>query len=591
MKTAVMYCTCCGTLCSALAPEALEKTLMERMSARPALRNREPWSVAFLTGERLCDKEGADKALDAAREAGADGIVLAACSLSARGREAAKLLGAELPVSHTDVREGCAWIHGNLPHAAVGKAADLICMGMASLAARRVPDRTPPPAHAEHRKNALVIGAGPAGLACAAALGRMGVPTTLAERRNTVGGMLTQLDTLFPYLTSGPELLDALQGDLDADAVTLALETTVTGIVPVDGGYTVSLRGKGGETNMDAGAVIVAAGAVPFLPRGLFHHGGLDGVSSQMELEIRLAKVEKGEAGRETLPRTAVFLQCVGARNDDAPYCSAVCCPTALKNALRLRALVPGGSVTIVHRNMVTPGIHLEALYRRATAAGVLLRSFGPERAPEPLGNGSLTGLRFRDALRETDVEIPADMLVCSTPLRPSPGSGNIIKSLGLRADTMGFASGREPILPLAPHLPGVYVCGSARWPATIEQSLEQGRAAAARAAAYVGQQSTDADAARAWTVRELLSLGPDRDASARVHAQACSRCGRCVAACPYGACTLPEDGDAMRVMAGRCGRCGSCAAVCPSGAAALPGESMAGLRAAIHEAMGGKPV
>lgn len=612
MKKAVLLCTCCGTLCAALPPKALRDTLAKRtlfempVAVAPGNQGRkrrdgvfaEPESAAglFIECPRLCREAEAETALKAARDAGAEAVVAAACSLSARGREGYAHLAGSIPVEWADVRENCAWVHAASPAETLNKAADIICMGLAALEQRSAAARsrtgmqtgdTQPP------DPVLVVGGGPAGLACAATLGRMGVSTVLAERRAEVGGMLPQLGKLFPYLTSGNELLQELQHDLAGTGVTLATGVTVAALRPSGRGYTATLRGPDGERDMAVSAVVLATGAIPVSAKGHFRHGELKGVASQMELEPLLAKVERGKEDAAVLPKQAVFLQCVAARDDKTPYCSAVCCPTALKNALRLKALVPDGSVTVVHRSIVTPGIRLEELYRKATAAGVALRSFDPAFIPEPVGTNSLEGLTIRDALDGRVTTLPADSLLCSTPLKPAPGTAALARNLGLRLDDMGFACGREPILPLAPHVAGVYLCGSARWPATVEQSLEQGRAAAVKAAAFVRGSSAAMGGPREdlpWIMRELLGLSAENSLTAFVRAERCSRCGRCASACPYGALDLSEDG-AMRVTASRCGRCGSCAAVCPAGAATLPGETFGAMRARIREALGGEAI
>ena len=567
MKKAVLYCTCCGSLCPSLPPDALKSALEGRAAFTDA---------CFIESPRLCRQEEAAAALHSARQAGAEGIVAAACSQTARGDEAARHL-AGLPLEWLDIREGCAWIHSDHPQEALAKATDLICMGLAALDAHdanlgqlRETPATPEPEPA----SVLVVGAGPAGLAAAAVLGRMGIKTILAERRAAVGGLLPQLGVLFPHLSSGPELLQELNQDLKTGGIEPHLETTVSGLQALPRGYRATLRDKSKkEEEHTVSAVIFAVGAMPVLPRGYFRHGELAGVSSQMELEVALGKVERGENSPDTLPRRAVFVQCVAARDEANPYCSAVCCPTALKNALRLRALVPDGSVTIVHRNIVTPGIHMEALYRKATEAGVQLRNHDPSVPLEAVGEKNLEGLRLRDALDGQNVLLAADSLVCSTPLKPAPGAKDLAQGLGLRLDNMGFACGREPVLPLSPHLEGVYLCGSARWPATVDQSLQQGRAAAVKAAAY------------------LRALQPEQDQTAHaayVRQDACSRCGRCVAACPYQACSLPLDGT-MQVAASRCRQCGSCAAVCPTGAARLPEAIFSAACGRIKEVLGGE--
>ena len=604
MKQAVLYCTCCDTLNAALPSQALRDVLAARrlyevpIPVEPGGHPRkysgtavsEPAPPVFIECSRLCRKTEAKTALKAAVDAGAEAVVAAACSLSARGREGRAHLSGSIPVEWVDIRESCVRVHAASPLEILGKAADSICMGLAALKQRK-----PPPFEqaAEKRPLVLIAGGGPAGMACAAALGSMGVAAILAERRAELGGMLPQLGTLFPHLTSGSDLLRDLKQRVVNANITLKTGAAVTAVHASEQGFTATLRGPDGEREIAVSAVVLATGAIPVIPKGYFRYGELRGVTSQMEMEVLLAKAERGEESPDALPRQAVFLQCVAARDDDNPYCSAVCCPTALKNALRLKALVPDGSVTVVHRNIVTPGIYMEELYRKATAAGIALRSLDPAFAPEPAGADGLEGLRIRDALDGRETVLPADSLVCSTPLRPAPGTAALAQSLGLRRDSMGFICGREPLLPLAPHRAGIYLCGSVRWPATVEQSLEQGRAAAVKAAAFARGSAAAMHDRRedlSWTIRELLGFSAGGTPAAHVGEGACSRCGRCASSCPYGALHLPEKG-AMRVTAALCGQCGSCAAVCPSGAAAAPGDTVGAMRARIREALGGEAI
>jgi heterodisulfide reductase subunit A len=606
MKKTVLYCTCCDTLAASLPPDAfhaaLETRRVYRIPAPASTQQHLPADtgiVGFIPCSRLCRKDEADAALTQARTLGAEALVVAACSLSARGFEAARHLGDTLDLEWADIREGCAWLHTGKE--AVDKAVDLVFSGLAALEerARTAEPKAAPPVPPKQR--VLVIGGGAAGQACAASLAGMGVETVLAERRPTLGGMLGLLGPLFPYLTSGKELAASLTRAVEQSGALVRLETSVSAIAPVPGGYDVTLKNKACEERLTVGAVVLATGAIPVLPNGYYRYGELKDVTSQMEFEVLLGKVERDEESAAALPSRAVFLQCVAARDEKNPYCSAICCPTALKNALRLKALMPDCSVTIVHRNLVTPGLHMERLLRKATAAGVRLISIDPESAPEVLGKEKLEGLRLRNALGGEEIILTADRLVCSTPLKPAPGTSELAKSLDLRMDEMGFASGREPIQPLSPHQAGVYICGGARWPATVEQSLEQGRGAAVRAAVHVaapirnegrnnGQAALAAPAAMPWVVRELLGSSVPEAATARVREAACSRCGRCANVCPYDACLLPS-GDVMRIEAARCRSCGSCAAVCPNGAAIVPGDSIGVLRVRIKEALGGNPL
>jgi len=564
-RNAVIYCTCCDTLSPVLPAAALEHALAAS-----------PYAPLCITATRLCDREEARACVKQAQDAGAGACVAAGCSYLARGAEAVRHMGSGLPVAWIDIREACAWIHAGQPEQALEKAADYIRMGLAALEHRPAEES----AHADPLTDpVLVVGAGPAGLAASATLADAGIPVALVERRATPGGMLQQLNLLFPDINPAAEILAHMQ-HRTRNGVDKRFGCTVTGIRATEKGYRATLARAGATEEFQAGAVILATGALPVLPVGYFRYKELAGVSSQMELEILLGKTETGQTPLSALPKLAVFVQCVASRSEAHPYCSAICCPTAVKNALRLKMLNPETDITLVHRNVVTPGIALEAMYRRAKEAGVRLRSVVPESAPEVLGQDKVEGLRIVDALSGETDELPADMVVCSTPLKPTLDTAKLARGIGLRLDDMGFVCGREPIQPLEPALPGIFICGSARWPTTAAQAAEQGSAAAMKALHHMRNSGAVA-ASSAW----FGDLAPP----ARVRGEACSRCGRCAAVCPYGACVLPETGP-MQVWNLHCRRCGSCAAACPSGAAVLPADAFSAMRARIRQALGGRP-
>lgn len=611
MRKGVLFCTCGDALSPILDPEAVRNRLLGAPDSEPDGQDEE---TIFLPVRLLCSADGAREATQRIQQSGVRGLVIAACAFSARGTDVLRHLHdapsvaglldrplecpaewpVEWPIEWIDIREGCAFVHAGRPEQAVHKAATLIRMGLAAL--ERRPGPLPRPQTGPHRR-VLIIGAGPAGLAAAAAAGHAGAAVTLVERRPVIGGMLNLLNRLFPDDRPARELLAELREDGAGTDLDLRTGRTVAAVSPAPDGFSVTLRGQGKDglqedETLSAGAVVLATGALPASPRGWFRHGELPGVSSQMELEMQLAKVERGEASAAGLPKQALFLQCVAARDARNPYCSAICCPTALKNAIRLKELTPEAEITVVHRNIVTPGVALEGLYRRASEQGVRYRNIDPDFPVTVLGDTSLSGLRLVDALSGESVDLPGDRLVLSTPLKAAPDSVALARTLGLRLDDMGFACGREPMLPLQPHQPGVFVCGSLRWPCGVDQAAEQGRAAGLHAALHVL-----APGGGPWT-------GPERP-PARIRSEACSRCGRCVAACPYDACFLPapaeDEAGTATVLAGRCARCGACAAVCPTGAATLPdgllsgpglacpvpaASSLSSLRALVREAL-----
>ena len=548
----VLFCTCHNTLHQTLSPEALAKGIAAR---RPAAR------VEFVSS--LCRKNDLEDLAGRLERERPEGVLLAACSPFARGRAALDGLaerGCTVPAALVDVREGCALIHSNDPEGCAAKAVDLACMGLAGLSHRERSKR--PVFRAERR--VLVVGAGPAGLAAAGILARLGIPVTLADRLGRPGGLLNQIARLFPRNVSSEEFLAPLLREVAHPAVEFLPKSTVTRIDGDPGQFEARLTCDGKELLSTAGAVILACGALPVLPEGRYRSGELSGVVSQLELETKLKKLEGTDAGPHEI-ENAVFIQCVAARADDRPYCSTICCPTALKNAVRLKNLNPEVGVTVLHRGIMTPGRSLEELYRRAMSAGVRFVVYNPAEPPEVRGNGRVSEVSLADALSGCRLDLPADLVALSTPLKPRTETPVLAGSLGLRLDHMGFPCGCEPMQPLVAPVPGVYLCGTMRWPVYAEQAVDQGRAAAVKAAGFLQHGPRG-------VIDSVTSALPG---TSSIRTEACSRCGQCIAVCPYGACRRGEEGT-VSVSVVRCRGCGLCTAFCPSGAARIPEHNLA---------------
>ncbi|MFZ2448885.1 MAG: FAD-dependent oxidoreductase [Syntrophobacteraceae bacterium] len=554
----ILICTCHNTLTGTLPKRAVEEGIAARHP-----RARIEFAPSLCRGSDLDDLAGFIE-----RERPAS-VLVAACSHFAKGRAVLDGLtarGCAIPSALVDVREGCAFIHTGDPGAAA-KAVDLIGMGLAGLALGEQRTRPRPRIGAERR--VLVVGAGPAGMAAAGILARLGLPVTLADRLGRMGGLINQIGRLFPRNVTGPDFLAPLLREAAHPAIDFLPKTTVTRIEGDPGRFEARLSRDGRDTAITAGAVILACGALPVLPENRFRSGELSGVISQLELETRLGKFEaEGTAPPEV--SNAVFIQCVAARDDARPYCSTVCCPTALKNGLRLKSLSRDIAVTVLHRGIMAPGRALEELYRQAMAAGVRFVAYSPDEPPEVLGDVRAGSVELTDALSGRRMVLPADLVVLSTPLKPRPETPVLAGGLGVRLDEMGFACGSEPMRPLETPLPGVYLCGSVRWPVYADQAVDQGRAAAAKAAAFMENGG------------EIIPAALSGTGAATVRTEACGRCGQCVAVCPYGACRREGDGT-VSVSDIRCRGCGLCTAVCPSGAARIPGHNVP-LRAMLRE-------
>ncbi len=391
----IVVCTCHGTLSPILKRDLLEKGIAGRL---PDVR------VEFAPS--LCKRGDFGRVSGLARQELPRRVLLAACSPFAKGRVALNALSDKfpgLPGDLVDLREGCAWIHASGPEAATAKAVDLVCMGMAAMAVRQ---HSPKP-DVQVEQRVLVIGAGPAGLAAAGTLARLGVPVTLADRLARPGGLLNQVGKLFPANIASERLLAPLLQEIAHPAVDFLPKAQITRIEGDPGRFEAHFKRDGQDASVVAGAVILACGALPVLPENRFRSGEISGVISQLELETRLKKLE-APGSEPPQFKNAVFIQCMAARDDDHPYCSTICCPTALKNGIRLKELHGDIAVTVVHRGIMAPGKALEELYRKAMAAGVRFVAYSPGEQPEVRGNGSVASVVLNDALFHRHIEIDA---------------------------------------------------------------------------------------------------------------------------------------------------------------------------------------
>jgi heterodisulfide reductase subunit A len=101
----------------------------------------------------------------------------------------------------------------------------------------------------------------------------------------------------------------------------------------------------------------------------------------------------------------------------------------------------------------------------------------------------------------------------------------------------------------------GVFVCGLAHAPKPIDETIAQAQAAAARAVAVLS--------ALEISVSGTVAL---------VDPNLCSRCGVCLAVCPYSAPQFNEKSGKAEIRATLCKGCGLCTASCRSGAIRLKG-------------------
>lgn len=455
-----------------------------------------------------------------------------------------------------NIRDQCSWVHMREPEAATLKAQDLVRMGVAKAALLEPLEEQEVPVE----PSALVIGGGMVGMTAALNLANRGFEVKLVEREPELGGLLLRLDKLYPTREDALSLVQGRVAEVRRNPrIEVFASSVLHDVKGFVGNYEVVVKDREGrQSSFKVGAIIVATGASVFKPVGLYGYDG-QRVITQFELEERF-KVGTFDAN------WVVMIQCVGARIPERPYCSRICCTTAIKNALEIKMRNPDAEVYILYRDTETQGTRYEAYYTRAREAGIQFIRYSLRRPPEV----SEKRVVVYDEFLGARLGIPYDLVVLSTPLVAQDGAHELAQLLKVPVGEHGFfLEAHVKLRPLDFATDGIYVAGTARWPAHLEETIAQAYGAAARATTILSKE-------------RVKSSG----VVARVNEYLCRGCGRCVEVCEFGAASLVEvsPGPALlalsmtegsgvegvkvaRVNPVMCKGCGACASVCPTGA------------------------
>ena len=445
-----------------------------------------------------------------------------------------------------NIRDQCSWVHGNDPAAATQKAKDLVRMAVA-----RAPLLEPLKKESlglSHR--ALVIGGGLAGLTAALTLSRMGFPVTLVERDKELGGYLRRSH----YTLEGGDpqallraLIEQVQGQPNIDVM---LQTTLVKYAGFIGNFKSTLRQQTAfgpiDTEVEHGVTVVATGAQEY--RGGEYLLGQDSrVLTQSELE-EMAALRPQELARAN---TVVMVQCVRPAGGQS-YCSRTCCADAVKNAIKIKELNPRARVYILYKDMVTYGF-LERYYTLAREKGVVFLRYRDDAPPQAKVVDGQIVVEAEEIILGRRIALQPDLLVLSTAMVPAEGAHDISEALKVHLGMDGFfLEAHVKLRPVDLGTEGVFVCGAAHYPKTLQECISQASAAAGRAATVL--------------TRPHLSVG---GAVAYVNPEQCAACLTCVRVCPYNVPFINARGVA-EINIASCQGCGTCTGECPAKAVQL---------------------
>jgi heterodisulfide reductase subunit A len=448
-----------------------------------------------------------------------------------------------------NIRNQDSWVHKDDPELATQKAKDLIRMAVAKVALMDPLQES----KLEIDQGALVIGGGISGLTTAKTLSAQGYPVCLVERSAALGGQALNLHKTWKgedVQAQLADLVDAVQSDPNID---VCLETEVASVEGFVGNFRTTLAAQSGEEKtLQHGVAVISTGASEYQPHEYLYNKD-PRVLTHLELDRRF--LADDPALKDV--NTAVFIQCVGSREPERPYCSRVCCTHTMESALHLKALNPQMNVIVLYRDIRTYG-EREYLYRKARMAGVKFFRYSLDQKPKVSKAGETLQIEVLDRVLGRTVRMETDLLCLSTAIVPYRDE-KLAQFFKVPMNEDGFfVEAHAKLGPSKFATDGVFLCGMAHYPKPIDESVAQSLAAASCAITLLARKRFNVSG----TVASANPLY-------------CSSCGVCIELCPYSAPSFVEEGrfaGKAEVNPILCKGCGLCVASCRSGAMNLKG-------------------
>jgi len=504
-------------------------------------------NVAFATQNLFtCSQDSQDRMKELIEEHGLNRVVVAACSPKTHEpifQDTMESCGLNKYLFEmANIRNQDSWVHSQTKDQATAKAKDLVRMSVA---------RADTLAPLEEKKirviqRALVVGGGVAGMNAALGLADQGYEVVLVEKENELGGLAKRLTATIEGAKIGDYLNGLIEKVTSHAKIQVLTRSLIVGFSGFQGNFTTELLVGPGmyARKIEHGVVILATGAHEYRPKEYFY-GQDERVMTQLELAERM---EQGQLGN---PQNVVMIQCIGSRNEENPNCSRICCQTAVKNALHLKALNPDMNVYVLYRDIRTYGL-LEDYYTEARKKGVLFFRFDPENPPTAEQSDGGVQVTFKDHVLNRALTVEADLLVLSAGLE-AEDTEELSSILKLARTAEGyFMEAHVKLRPVDMATEGIFVCGTAHSPKLVSETIAQAYAAAGRAITFLSQADLTLSAVKA-----------------KVAAEKCASCLICVRSCPYGVPKINADG-VSEIDEALCHGCGICCAECPAKAIQL---------------------
>jgi heterodisulfide reductase subunit A-like polyferredoxin len=422
---------------------------------------------------------------------------------------------------------------------------------------------------------ALIIGGGIAGMTAALNIANQGYKSYIVEKSESLGGNLQHINLLYPNKKNPQEILDEIKEKIKGEEnIKIFLNSTIETITGSIGNYKVFLKNSKAENHsLYVGTIIIATGGQELKPKGLYLYGnGNKNILTQMELEKRLKN--QSIDWINNIHHITMIL-CAGAREKGAiSYCSNVCCTNAIKNINILEDIKPDLQLLVYYRDLHMAKKEFEDYFSEKNKTAKFMR-FSPENPPKIVkisNNPERYRIKIKDEYNlQHMIEFGTDLIILSTPIIPPDDLDSLAKLLEIPLDEYGFfTEAHIKLRPLDFSKHGIFLCGCAKWPKNVQDSISEAKGASARASRFLSLERISPEKLKLLSF--LISI-ECHFKDMLVDAEKCNGCGRCVENCQFKAITLVEknrefEDIIMQIKKARinpaiCKGCGKCASIC----------------------------
>jgi len=511
-----------------------------------------------------CSQDTQVKMAEVIKEQGINRVVVAACTPKTHEPLFQEtLMNAGLNkylFEMANIRNQDSWVHGKDPAAATEKAKDLVRMAVTKAALLEpLPDT-----ELGLEPGTMVVGGGVAGMVCAKNLADQGYEVHLVEQSEELGGQARFLNKTWKGEDIQAYVKDLVDEIEKNPQVHVCRSTELTNVDGFVGNFSSTLKNGDKEIELKHGVAVVATGGHEYKPTE-YLYGEDSRVLTHLEMDARF--IQDDPSLKEI--KSAAFIQCVGSREPDRPYCSRVCCSHTVESALELKRRNPEIDVYVLYRDMRTYG-EREDLFREAREKGVIFFRYDLQSKPKVSEGKDALEIELEDHILKRPVILRADLLVLATAIVPSE-AGRLATFFKVPVNDDGFfIEAHAKLRPVDFATDGIFLCGLAHYPKSIDESIAQALAAASRVSGLIATGKVFASG----TV-------------ANINPMWCCSCGVCVSICPYNAPSMIEEGrfaGKAEINPVLCKGCGLCVASCRSGAIDLKGFAQDQIMAMIDE-------